>query len=601
MRCYGAGKTLTFLAQTAAAVLAGAILIVPASGQAKHSAPPKPAAKPAASAGHSSTPASAGHTSTPAGAGHTSTPAGAGHTSTPGGAGHTGGASAASRPGGAGGHVSTTRNANGSTTTHTASGREVTRGPQGHVTNVRMANGHEARFGSNGHVREVHANGMAIRRGPGGMRRTVVDRPDHSRMVAYGHGRGYIQRPYAYRGHTYYSRSYYYHGGYRRAYYHPYYYHGVYLHGYMPSYYYPSAYYGWAYNPWPAPAPYAWGWGAAPWYGYYGAYYQPYPVYPSAAYWLTDYMVAASLQEAYAAGVAAGQNSAELRETKPRLIFASYDPETATTSPVMTKEVKDAVSEEIKRELAESQKTADPSDGTTSNLSTLLADGQPHVFVVSTGLTVTSNGEDCGITEGDVLALNAPPAADAASADLRVLASKQTDCAKGNVVSVELTDLQEMHNNLLSNIDKGMAEMKDHPGQGGLPAPPAAAIEGTKAAPYAEAAPPVDPNGASELDQQAQEGAQTEQQVEAEANAADDSGGAAAPSPIGATAPAAAAPAAAPARPAGPVTIALGQTTDQVVAMKGQPLNKVNFPNKMVYIYSDMKIIFVRGKVSDVQ
>jgi hypothetical protein len=51
----------------------------------------------------------------------------------------------------------------------------------------------------------------------------------------------------------------------------------------------------------------------------------------------------------------------------------------------------------------------------------------------------------------------------------------------------------------------------------------------------------------------------------------------------------------------GPVTIALGQTTDQVVAMKGQSLNKVNFPNKMVYLYSDMKIIFVRGKVSEVQ
>ena len=35
--------------------------------------------------------------------------------------------------------------------------------------------------------------------------------------------------------------------------------------------------------------------------------------------------------------------------------------------------------------------------------------------------------------------------------------------------------------------------------------------------------------------------------------------------------------------------------------MKGQSLNKVNFPNKMVYIYSDMKIIFVRGKVSEVR
>jgi hypothetical protein len=98
--------------------------------------------------------------------------------------------------------------------------------PTARVTSMRTASGHEVRYGANGHVREIRSNGMTIRRGPGGMRHTIVDRPDHSRMVAYGHGRGYIQRPYAYRGHTYYSRAYYYH---------PCYYHGVYRHGYMPA------------------------------------------------------------------------------------------------------------------------------------------------------------------------------------------------------------------------------------------------------------------------------------------------------------------------------------------------------------------------------
>ena len=38
----------------------------------------------------------------------------------------------------------------------------------------------------------------------------------------------------------------------------------------------------------------------------------------------------------------------------------------------------------------------------------------------------------------------------------------------------------------------------------------------------------------------------------------------------------------------GPVTIALGQTPHQVVA-------------KTIYVYSDMKIIFMRDKMSDVQ
>jgi hypothetical protein len=270
----------------------------------------------------------------------------------------------------------------------------------------------------------------------------------------------------------------------------------------------------------------------------------------------------------------------------------------------MTKEVKDAVADEIKLELAAGQKTADPSEGNSGSLEELLADNKPHVFVASTGLTVSSSGQDCGLTEGDVLALNTPPASDATAADLRVLASKQTDCQKGSVVTVELTDLQEMHNHLLSNIDKGMAEMKDHPGQGGLPAPPAEAISGTKQAPYAAAAPPADPDGASQLDQTAQEGAQTEQEVAAEATAegTDTATAQAGSSPIGGVAaPQSQAAPAAPAAPKGPAVIALGQTPDQVIAAKGQPTSKFNGPNKVVYIYPDMKITFKNGKLTDVE
>jgi hypothetical protein len=49
------------------------------------------------------------------------------------------------------------------------------------------------------------------------------------------------------------------------------------------------------------------------------------------------------------------------------------------------------------------------------------------------------------------------------------------------------------------------------------------------------------------------------------------------------------------------VTVALGQTPDEVVAMKGQPLNKVILGAKTIYVYSYMKIVFMRDKVSDVQ
>jgi len=50
-----------------------------------------------------------------------------------------------------------------------------------------------------------------------------------------------------------------------------------------------------------------------------------------------------------------------------------------------------------------------------------------------------------------------------------------------------------------------------------------------------------------------------------------------------------------------PVRIALGQTTDQVVSGLGQPDKVVDLGSKKIYIYKDMKITFVDGKVSDVQ
>jgi hypothetical protein len=59
------------------------------------------------------------------------------------------------------------------------------------------------------------------------------------------------------------------------------------------------------------------------------------------------------------------------------------------------------------------------------------------------------------------------------------------------------------------------------------------------------------------------------------------------------------APAATPA--AAPQTISLGQTTDQVVAILGQPQKIVNLGAKQMYFYPDMKIVFTNGKVSDVK
>jgi hypothetical protein len=53
--------------------------------------------------------------------------------------------------------------------------------------------------------------------------------------------------------------------------------------------------------------------------------------------------------------------------------------------------------------------------------------------------------------------------------------------------------------------------------------------------------------------------------------------------------------------PATAPTIALGQTTDEVTATMGTPQQIIDLGSKKIYKYPDMKVIFMNGKVSDVQ
>jgi hypothetical protein len=50
-----------------------------------------------------------------------------------------------------------------------------------------------------------------------------------------------------------------------------------------------------------------------------------------------------------------------------------------------------------------------------------------------------------------------------------------------------------------------------------------------------------------------------------------------------------------------PQTIEKGQTPDQVEAALGKPDKIVNLGTKQIYVYKDLKVTFVNGKVSDVQ
>jgi hypothetical protein len=117
----------------------------------------------------------------------------------------------------------------------------------------------------------------------------------------------------------------------------------------------------------------------------------------------------------------------------------------------------------------------------------------------------------------------------------------------------------------------------------------------------------VAPSEDAKADDKQQEGAQGQQQAPQQPQQAGP--GAGTPD---AQAPAQAAPAAAEAPPAEiapppppadtpPAEVSIGQTPEQVVAALGEPTKKAKIGTKEIYYYKDMKVIFVNGKVKDVQ
>jgi hypothetical protein len=545
-----------------AALLGAAGLAHAAYDNKKPAAPAKPAAKAPAAKAPAKPAGAAGAHGTPATGAHTTTTGS--RTTTTGGA----------RAGGAG------AGSHGGNTKPTAFKSAGPKGSNEHATK----SGSAVRTRPGGKVSDVHDSkrGMDTHHNLGGGRRVSVERHDGSRVVSERGRRGYVERGYSYHGHDFGRRSYFDHGHEYNRFYRGYGFRGLMLNVYAPGFYYGPGFYGWAYNPWAAPIAFGWGWGGNPWYGFYGGYFQPYPVYPSAAFWLTDYIISQDLQAAYAAHQEAGEEAGV--------------PPPAGGQPVLTPEVKQMISDEVKNQLAlENQEATQNAanqdvDPGSSGVARLLSDGRPHVFVAGGNLDVTdASGQECVVSDGDTLQMQTAPPSDATSANLVVLSSKGTpECQISLTVQVQLTDLQEMQNHMRETIDQGLKDLQDKQGTGGLPAAPPSAKAPPATAQYAAVAPPPEANLAADIQQTDQQSDQSEKEVQAEA--AQDGG-----------APAGAAAAAPNTAPAAPESVALGQTTDQVQASLGAPTRIANLGPKVIYYYNGMKVTFKDGKVSDVQ
>jgi hypothetical protein len=402
------------------------------------------------------------------------------------------------------------------------------RTPPGRTVSLR--GGGSASIRPNGQIRSINRDGMQIHNNLRGGR-TVVGMHNGARVVTTGRRGGYVQRAYITRGgHSYYSRTYYYHNEYHVAVYRSYYYGGYNYYGYYHPYWYHPAFYGWAYNPWPAPVYWGWGWGGAPWYGYYGPYFAPYPVYPSAAFWLTDYLISANLQAAYAAQAeAAAEAGGAAQNAAPadNQVASNGMPPVAPGEQVaLSPEVKEAIAEEIKSQIA-AAKSESGQDGNSSGGGQSTAASREEVppaldpahrtFVVSSDLDVLADGEECSLTQGDVLTrLTDTPDGDQ-KVNVSVASSKKGDCAAGKTVAVAVDDLQEMHNHFQEQIEEGMKALAAKQGTGGLPKSPDTGTTASNVPP-----PAPDKSAAQAISDQQKAADQTESQVKQEAGSSGD-------------------------------------------------------------------------------
>jgi hypothetical protein len=530
------------------------------SAPAQHASAPKAAPKAAApshsaSQSHASTPSKTTTGSRPATAGGSHTAAGGTHTATggshPATAGGTHAATGGTHTAAGGTHAATAGGTHGAAGgTHAAAGGSHpaaghAAAPAGHAAaasrsnvgshtpagtrNVSLKGGGSASIRKNGSVRSIDRGGMHIERGVHGGRTTVTER-NGARIVTRGHG-GYVQRAYLTRGgHAYYSRTFYAGGRYHVGLYRGYGWGGRTYFGYYPGVWYHPGFYGWGFHPWGAPVFWgvgAWGWGGAPWWGFYGGWWNPYPSYAAPYFWLTDYLLAQSLQAAYAARAEANADAVAADAAAGAGDNGGGgdggDAAPAASSGVtLTPEVKDAIAQEVKAQLAAQQAQAATQGGAAagaapaptdaSNTPPPALDPAQRTFVVDSDVTAVANGQECGLTAGDVVTrLTDTPDADQ-TVNASVSATKKGDCASGQTVAVKVDDLQEMYNHFQEQLTNGLGDLAKKQGTGGMPAAPDVATQASAVPP-----PAPDTSVAKTLQDQQAQADSTEAQVKQEA------------------------------------------------------------------------------------
>jgi hypothetical protein len=272
---------------------------------------------------------------------------------------------------------------------------------------------------------------------------------------------------------------------------------------FVPAVRYPGVYYAWALAAWPRPVTYTWGWQVQPWYPTYGFLFTPYPVYTSPDLWMTDYIIAQSMQTAYQA-----QTVAPASEPAPQGTPAAPDPDSSVAvpaaqpsdaapapqpsdappspqsngtpsapvalPPAITPQVKAQLNAQIKVRLQEQQAAA-ATPATLTTQSTPPALRPNHVFfqVVQPLNVPTANGH-CSLSASDYIKRSGGMSNDDWMIPVVVELSRPSDCPEGLQTRIGLNDLNAMENEQEAQVMQAMQAASKSMGPNGPPSGPGA-------------------------------------------------------------------------------------------------------------------------------
>jgi hypothetical protein len=270
---------------------------------------------------------------------------------------------------------------------------------------------------------------------------------------------------------------------------------------FVPAVRYPAVYYTWALAAWPHPVAYTWGWQVQPWYPMYGSLFTPYPVYTSPDLWMTDYIIAQSMQTAYQA-----QPAAPAPEPLPPGALAAPTPDTGVAAPTaepgavapapqssdaptmlesgetpsaplapppaITPQVKAQLNTQIKVQLQEQQAAAAmPVTLTTQGTPPALRPGHVFFQVVQPLDVATANGH-CSLSTDDYIKRTGGISDDDWKIPVVVELSRPSDCPEGLLTRIGLNDLNAMENEQEAQVMQAMHAASRSMGPNGPPSGP---------------------------------------------------------------------------------------------------------------------------------